>query len=459
MAGWPAIVCWSRQSWIKVLRLRLLIHGLNYAPELIGIGRYSGEMGAWLASRGHQVTVLAAPPYYPEWRAHPASRGQWRREWLDGVEVLRAPLYIPAQVTGKQRLLHELSFGASCLYWWPYIFRSQWDAVIAICPPLQSGLISSALARRQGIPFVFHLQDLQVDAAHQLGILRVPGLFGLLKKLEHILLIRAEAVSTISSGMAIRLSDQGVPASRLHLFPNWADLEDIRPGPRDNSLRKELADPSDLLVLYAGSWGEKQGLEIILESAGLTGERPDIRYILAGDGAAKPRLLEQARNLGLSNVSFLPLQSKERFPLFLAAGDVHLVIQRSEASDLVMPSKLANIMAAGRPFIATAQMETELARVTLASQGGILIPPGDGRALAQAILQLAGDKELREQMGLRGRSYAEAHLNREDILSSFEDMLYSLTGSRSRRRQPSYKQVKNLGPADAEKKNRQPPGS
>jgi colanic acid biosynthesis glycosyl transferase WcaI len=387
-------------------------------------------MGAWLASRGHSVTVLAAPPYYPEWRVHPAARLQWKREWRDGVEVLRAPLYVPAQVTWKGRILHEFSFGASCLYWWPHIFRRPWDAVMAICPPLQSGLLSSMLARRQKIPFVFHMQDLQVDAARKLGILRFPGLFTFLKKLERMLLCRAAAVTIISAGMAARLSGQGVPSSRLHLFPNWADLEDIRPGPRNNNLRKELADPFEIIVLYAGNLGEKQGLEVILESASLTRKRPDIRYILAGEGAAKPRLLEQARHLALANVSFLPLQPKEGFPLLLAAGDIHLVVQRSEAGDLVMPSKLTNIMAAGRPFIATAQMETELARVTIDSQAGILIPPGDGQALAQAILKLAGDEKSRERMGLRGRGYAEANLSREDILFCFEGMLHRLAKDR-----------------------------
>ena len=120
--------------------MRILIHGINYAPELVGIGRYTGELGAWLASRGHAVTVLAGPPYYPEWRVAPAYRPQrWRREFLGGVEVLRAPLYAPARVTGRTRVLHELSFGASCLYWWlAELWRRPWDVVLAVCPLLQS---------------------------------------------------------------------------------------------------------------------------------------------------------------------------------------------------------------------------------------------------------------------------------------------------------------------------------
>ncbi len=408
--------------------MRLLIHGINYAPELTGIGRYTGEMGAWLASRGHAVTVLTALPYYPQWRVPESYRGRgWMREWREGVEVLRAPLYVPARVTAKTRVLHELSFGVSCLYWWPYLMWQRWDAVLAVCPLLQSGLLPSLMARRQGIPFIFHIQDLQVDAAQELGILKQTRLLTLLKRWERSLLGRSQAVTTISEGMAARLQDKGVAAARLHLLPNWADLKNIRPRPRDNPLRAELGLTSEILILYAGNLGEKQGLEVILKSAALTRDRADLRYLVAGDGAARSRLKGLARHYGLDNVSFLPLQSNERYPWLMASGDIHLVIQRGQAADLVMPSKLANILAAGRPFIATARAGTELGRVTAASQAGLLVPPEDGQALAQAILKLAGDADIREEMGTRARRYAEDRLGREAILSRLEDLLYRLT--------------------------------
>ena len=207
------------------MALRLLIHGINYAPEFIGIGRYTGELGAWLRSRGHAVTVLAAPPYYPEWRVPAAYRRPvWRREWLDGVEVLRAPLYAPARVTGKSRVLHELSFGAGCLPWWPTLWTRSWDAVLAVCPLLQSGLMPALLARNQNVPFILHVQDLQLDAARELAIIRQPLLLALLERLERFLFTRAQAVTTISRAMAARIQDKGVPPERVHFLPNWADL-------------------------------------------------------------------------------------------------------------------------------------------------------------------------------------------------------------------------------------------
>lgn len=405
--------------------MRLLIHGINYAPELIGIGRYTGETGAWLAARGHQVSVLTANPYYPEWRVDPAYRGRgWRREWRERVEVLRAPLYIPTQITGKKRLLHELSFRASCLYWGPRLFRRRWDAVLAIS--VQSGLFSYGLARKQRIPFIIHVQDLQVDAARELGIIPQSGLLTCLERLEGFLLQRATAVTTISTGMAARLRSKGVPDSRLHLIPNWADLKGIQPQSRNNRVRRQLGFASEILVLYAGNLGEQQGLEVILEAARLTREKPAIQYILAGEGAAKTRLMALAREQGLDNLRFLPVQSSARFPLLLAAADIHLIIQRQKAADLVMPSKLTNILAAGRPFIATARPRTELGQITADSQAGWLISPEDAPALAQAIRQLASDHMTRSQMGIKARQYAETHLDREAILTRLEDLLYGL---------------------------------
>jgi colanic acid biosynthesis glycosyl transferase WcaI len=407
--------------------LRLLIHGINYAPEFVGIGRYTGELGAWLQSQGHTVTVLTAPPYYPTWRVPAAYRHPaWRREWLDGVEVLRAPLYAPARVTGKGRVLHELSFGAGCLPWWPTLWARPWDAVLAICPLLQSGLVPALLARHRQVPFIFHIQDLQLDAARELAIIRQPLLLACLERLERFLFTRAQAVTTISQAMAARIIDKGVAPERVHVFPNWADLKEIRPGNRQNALRRELGLKDEVMVLYAGNMGEKQGLELILEAASLTRHNPGLRYILVGEGAARERLMDRARQLSLDSVRFLPLQSQERFPLLLAAADIHLVVQRHQASDLVMPSKLGNILAAGSPFIATALPETELGRVTLESRAGLLVPPDDAGSLARGIMDLAQDQDTRKKMGLKARNFAEERLGRDKIMATWEDLLYGL---------------------------------
>jgi colanic acid biosynthesis glycosyl transferase WcaI len=225
--------------------------------------------------------------------------------------------------------------------------------------------------------------------------------------------------------MADRLRQKGVPPSRVHLIPNWADLEGVRPQAANNKLRPELGvGPEDLAVLYAGNLGAKQGLEIILECAHLTREDPHIKYVVAGEGAIRASLEEQARQLAFDGtVIFLPVQSNSRFPLLLAMGDIHLVLQKQQVADLVMPSKLTNIMAAGRPFIATATPDTELGQVTMASQAGVLIPPEDGARLAEVIRALSADVSARAAMGRRARQYAETYLAKDPILTRLEDLL------------------------------------
>lgn len=414
--------------------MRILIHGINYWPELIGTGRYTGELGSWLAQRGHRVTVLCAPPYYPAWRVPDDYRGRgWFREWHDEVEILRAPLYAPTRVTGKTRVLHELSFAVSCLRWWPSLWQQHWDAVLAICPLTQSGIIPALLSRAQKIPFLFHFQDLQVDMARELGVIQNTAVLALAEKVEAWILKNASLVTTISEGMATRLQGKGVPPDRLYLLPNWADLDNIHPLSRNNPLRRDLGlKPENLVILYAGSLGEKQGLEIILESAQLTRDDPNIVYIITGEGGARERLITEARQLGLDKIIFLPIQPESRFPQLLAMGDIHLVIQKSRAADLVMPSKLTNILAAGRPFIATAAPGTELARATIDSQAGLLVSPEEAPALVQAIMELAASPESREKMGRKARGYAENQLSKDLILNQMEALLYNACQGRSR---------------------------
>ena len=180
------------------------------------------------------------------------------------------------------------------------------------------------------------------------------------------------------------------------------------------------------MVLYAGNIGEKQGLDLVLEAADRLRTRAEIKFAMVGTGAARARLEQVAKRRGLENLRFLPVQPLERLPLMLAAGDIHLIVQRREAADLVMPSKLTNILAAGRPGVATAEPGTALHDVLNEYDCGITTTPGDAEALTEAIVTLAGDERTRERLGQNARGYAEAHLDKDTILSGFEEKLREL---------------------------------
>jgi len=254
------------------------------------------------------------------------------------------------------------------------------------------------------------------------------GVFGtLLYRIEGFLLWHATRVSTITESMRARIVDKGTPAASTWLFPNWADIAEIRPGLCDNAFRRALGAPDDtFVVLYAGNMGEKQGLEAVLHGADACRDDTRLLFLLVGAGGARSRLERRAAELALPNLRFMPLQPLESLGEMLAASDIHLVVQRRDAADLVMPSKLTNILAAGRACVATADAGTALHEVVHGYDAGEVVTPGDDAALTAAVRRLADDGARREACGLRARAYAERFLDKQRILSTFENQLKTL---------------------------------
>lgn len=406
--------------------MHILIYGINYAPELTGIGKYTGEISCWLAKRGHKVEVITALPYYPQWNVYDSYRGRlWHVEAMEGVKVRRTPLYVPQRVTGKTRIIHEMSFGLGSLYHWLPAFGRKFDVLIGVCPPLQMGLLPYMYKALRGKPFVFHIQDLQVDAAKNLGLIKNPYLLSVLYKVERHLLRNASIVSTISEGMVKKIVNKGINGERTFLLPNWADTNFIRPLPRENLLRKELGfSPEDKVILYAGNMGEKQGLEVVIEAAQRLKYRQDVVFAFVGEGAAKKRIQAMAGAAGLDKVKFFSLQPYARLPELFSLADLHLVTQKRAASDLVMPSKLTGILAAGGASIVTAEKDTTLYDTIEKAGMGILVEPECSEALYMALSQ-AIDNNL-EEIRVNARRYAEENLGRDNVLERFEHLLHRL---------------------------------
>ncbi|GGC45290.1 colanic acid biosynthesis glycosyltransferase WcaI [Parapedobacter defluvii] len=408
--------------------MRILIFGINYSPELTGIGKYTGEMGAWFAARGHDVAVVTAKPYYPEWEIHQTYKGTgWLTEQIAGVTVYRVPLYVPKNVTAKKRILHEFSFLAAVLpKWFGLLLKKRYDIVINITPPFHLGFLAFSYAKLRGIKLITHIQDLQVDAAKELGMINNKKALDVLFKAEKYLLDKSHAVSSISLGMKKKILAKGVPESKYIMFPNWVDEGVIKPLTKENSLRNEWGIPmEDKVVLYSGNLGEKQGLEVIIDAAEQFKDKSNVHFVICGSGGARDRLEEMADRAGLRQVRFYPLQPYEKLPALLATADIHLVLQKKSASDLVMPSKLTGILAAGGCAIVSAVQGTSLHDVMRTHQLGILIEPESAKALI-AGLQQALHMDL-TPFRERARRYAERFLSKEQLLKEFERHLVKLT--------------------------------
>jgi colanic acid biosynthesis glycosyl transferase WcaI len=222
--------------------------------------------------------------------------------------------------------------------------------------------------------------------------------------------------------MLSKLFQKGVSREKALLFPNWVDTEAIYPLNCANPFRGKLGIPETKVVaLYSGNMGQKQGIEILIDVAGRL-ENTNIQFILCGEGA----VVESIRDLAsdLQNVVLLPLQPPEKLNKLLNFADIHLLPQKAEAADLVMPSKLTGIFASGRPVIAMGNPDTEIGKVV--SSRGILVPPGDAAAFARAITRLAENPGERQNLGKAAREFAVEELDRKEILSQFTEVLNTL---------------------------------
>jgi len=403
--------------------MKILIYSANFAPEPTGIGKYSGEMAAWLAAQGHDVRVVAAPPYYPAWKIEKGyAWPPYRREQWQGVDVWRTPLWVPRTPGGLKRVLHLLTFALTSL---PVMFRQVFwrpDVVMTVAPFFFCAPAGWLAARLSGGRAWLHLQDFEVDVAFQMGLLKGKWLQKLVLGAERWILRRFDMVSSISGRMLDKLRQKGVIEERLCSLPNWVDTSHVYPLDEPSDYRDELGiDPDTTVVLFSGTLGSKQGLMVIPDAARRMSYRNDVIFIVCGDGVMKPQL--ESASAGLANVRFLPLQPFERLGQLLGLADMHLLPQSPGAADLVLPSKLTGMLASGRAVIATCNNDTEIASVV--SQCGIVVPPEDGATLANMIERLADDNSARDVLGGKARRYAEEYLARDVVLGRLVDQFHA----------------------------------
>jgi len=297
------------------------------------------------------------------------------------------------------------------------------DVVMVIEPPLfcaPQALLTAYLARGKSW---LHVQDFEVAAFFGLGFASSGFLERACVGLERYLMKRFDMVSSISKTMVDRLMRLGVSQDKAFYFPNWVDCKAMRPRTDGMSYRNKwhIVDHSKV-VLYSGNMGRKQGLEIVLDAAEcLAPQRPDVVFVMVGDGAAKEELVSEAGRRHLQNVSFWPLQSQADLPALLSMADVHLVIQKRGVSDAVLPSKLNGILAVGGFALITADRHTELGKLVTDYPGiALLVEPENKDALVQALLDVLDDASVRDRGGCVAREYAEKFLDIDKVLKSAE---------------------------------------
>jgi colanic acid biosynthesis glycosyl transferase WcaI len=403
--------------------MRIVVWGINYAPEFTGIAPHNVALCEFLCRSGDIVEMITGFAYYPAWEKRPEDQWQvYRTDEMQGVKVHRSWEFVPKRVSSPKRILHEATFVLTSTL--RALFLGRPDVYVVVSPPLFLGLAAWFVSVIKNVPFVFHVQDMQPDAAFGLGMLKSNRFIRLLYGLESFAYRKAARVSGITRGMLSSFSAKGVEESKLIYLPNTIVLNGGIASERGEFRRRYGFSPDEFLAIYAGNLGVKQGLEILVEAAALLPE-PRIRIVICGAGAQRDALEKRVRAANLSNVIMLPLQMDRDYQALLVDADVCLITQQVAAGSLFFPSKILGILAQSKPVVTVASPDSELALSVAEGNFGVNVVPGQPRELADLLVRLARDPERLMAYGRAGRHYVEQFEQRK-ILSRFARELESL---------------------------------
>ena len=403
--------------------MRVIVWGINYAPEFAGIAPHNVALCEFLDAEGHDVEMVTTFAYYPTWRKSAEDCGRlYRTDVLSGIPVHRCWHFVPARVSALKRILHEASFvltSALCA-----LFLGAPDVYVVVSPPLLLGMAAWLVGKLKRAPFLFHVQDMQPDAAVGLGMLKANWFTRALYGLESFAYRKAARVSGITPGMLESFRKKGVPEWKLIYFPNTIELLNDTSLPERGAFRRRHGFASDdFLAVYSGNLGVKQGLDILLETAPLLSD-PRIRLVICGDGAQRATLAARVGEMKLTNLRLVPFE--EDYRALLIDADICFITQQVGSGNSFFPSKLLRLLAEARPIVAVSAPESELAIALRQGGFGVNVPPGRPEELAALLDSLAKDPERLWIYGASGRRYVE-QFEKSRVMRGFAQELRALS--------------------------------
>ncbi len=390
------------------------------------------ELVVDLQRSGHRVSVVTTQPHYNRDEvaeaAQPLTRkwgGLLFRSDFHGIPVIHTAMPrksggILSRLTGFV-LFHSLALVSG------FLLVERPDVILVPSPLLTAGALGWFMARARGAAFVYNVQELYPDIAVKMGQLRNPFVIGALRALEHFVYRHASMVTVISSGMRRAVVARGAPESRVHLIPNFVDMDLMRPASRHNAFSQEHGLDTRFVVSYAGNMGFAQSLDMLLGAAELLVRQADILFLFVGDGVLRESLVEQSRARSLENTRFVAHQPYARVPEIYAASDVCVVAMISTIESEGIPSKFMRIMACGRPVLAIVDAQSDLANEVAASGGGVVVPTFSAEAIAQAVLAFHDAPERCHAAGAAGRAYASRHYARDVVTGRYAELFRNIT--------------------------------
>jgi glycosyltransferase involved in cell wall biosynthesis len=385
----------------------------SYWPDAEATGQLLTELCEDL-SVTFDVHVIAGQP-----NSNPTNEPYRRRgtEQRNGVQIHRAwhTRFSKGSLTG--RCLNQIGFFLGAL--WSTIVLPRPDVVVVETDPFFLTLLGIWLRWRHRCRLIVSLQDIYPDIAVALGKLREGILARTLRRLLTRAYRRAHRVVVLSQDMRDVVIEQGLNPMQIEILPNWVDTKRIVPIKEQNGFRAGAGLDRKFVVMYSGNMGLSQPLDVVLRAADRLRERPEIQFLLVGDGVAKRRLQDDAETMRLHNVRFLPYQPRKELARSLSAADLHIVAVDPRVCRLLMPCKIYAIFASGTPLVAIAPPESELSRIVSSQRVGITVAPGDANSLIDAIRWGAENRHELERMGERARHLAVTRFDRRSATQRF----------------------------------------
>ncbi|OGC25350.1 hypothetical protein A2291_02990 [candidate division WOR-1 bacterium RIFOXYB2_FULL_42_35] len=409
--------------------MHLLILSEAFPPETKSCATLFFELAESLVRRGHKVSVVTRKPLYnvaegTDLKALP------NRETIAGINVFR--YQTPPLVRTSPFFRGVEHFLLAIIFFLGGLRVKKVDAILIYSPPLTLGLAGYWLGRMKRSPLISNIQDLYPQTVIDLGLLNNKSLIKLSQIMEKFVYKKSDYVAVHSAGNKDYVVTKGAKEERVKIAHNWVNTLAIQPGARDNDFSRKYDLKDKFVVSFAGVMGFAQGLDVVVRAAEIlqrhkiqdTRLRTDnIKFVLVGDGVKKPALEAQVKELGLTNVLFVPTQPHNLYPLILHSSDVSLVTLRKALATPVVPSKLLSIMAAGLPAIVSVSCKSDAVKIVAEHNCGLSVEAENPAELAQAVLKLYNDKKLRDEMGQNGRQAAEKYFSREACVTSFENII------------------------------------
>jgi colanic acid biosynthesis glycosyl transferase WcaI len=407
--------------------VHILVINQYFHPDQASTAQILTELCEDLSER-HEVTVVAGrPSYNPVERAN--DRGLISERRHGRVRVLRTLSTTFSRAGMAGRIANYATYMATSMS--GAMRANPPDVVLAMTDPPMVAAMALATSRLRGVPFVYVNQDVFPDVGVILGRLRNPALVKTLARVNRTLREQAAAVVAIGRDMEQRLVENGVPAEKIRVIPNWADGSLIRPLQAPSSLRAAHGWNDHFVVMHSGNVGLSQDLRTLVGAADLLQSDEDIRFVVIGEGASKAALERDVNARGLTNIDLLPYQPKASLSESLGAADVHFVGLRRGLAGAIVPSKVYGIMAAGKPIVAAIEEDSEPAMLIREHQCGVRVEPGDAQALASAILEMRSAGL--DAMGKRGREALDRLYDRPIATGAYRTLLEGIVQARAGR--------------------------